>query len=112
MAIVNQYGIDAAGNAARTNIAATLYTVPANRRLEIWEWGMDHEGTTTSWAWIDDMTAAVDLDALFLAATGTITRQYTTPIEVAAATQIGLDYQQAAVIGQISLFFNGRTEAP
>jgi hypothetical protein len=114
MAIYNLYGIDAVGNAARTNIAGCTQVVPANRRLEIWEYGMDHEGTTTAWMWLERTRAAVvaDQDALFLAATGSITRQLTTPILGAAADSFTIDYQQAAVIGQISAFWHGRDEHP
>jgi len=114
MAIYNLYGIDAAGNAARTNIAATTQVVPANRRLEIWEYGMDHEGTTTAWMFLERTRAGViaDQDAVFLAATGTITRQLTAPIEGAAADSFTIDYIQVAVIGQISAWWNGRDESP
>ncbi|MBU1173717.1 MAG: hypothetical protein KKD44_29455 [Proteobacteria bacterium] len=107
--IVNQYGIDAAGNVARTNIVGTNYTVPASRRLLITDFGMDSEPVGTARVFFQDVTGGVDLDDLYLPAAGTIHRTYGTPIEVAAAHVLNLDYIQG-VAGQISLFFHGILE--
>jgi hypothetical protein len=108
--IINMYGIDAAGNAARTNIAATNYTVPANRRLLITDFFVDHEGTTTAWAFLQDNTGGGDYDALYLAAPGSAHRTYRIPVEVLTTTQVGVDFIQTAVIGQISAGFHGVLE--
>ncbi|MBU1173720.1 MAG: hypothetical protein KKD44_29470 [Proteobacteria bacterium] len=108
--IVNQYGIDAAGNAARTNIPGTNYTVPASRRLLVTDLEMQHTGTGNARMFLEDTTAVADLHSMFIAAAGTLHRQFRTPIEVAAAHVLNCDYIQTAVIGSISLRMGGKLE--
>lgn len=107
--IVKQYGIDAVGNVARTNIAGTNYTVPANRRLLITDIIMDSQAALGARVFLEDTTAVADLHSAWLPAAGTLHRTFKTPIEVVAAHILNMDYIQGGA-AQISLGFNGKLE--